>query len=65
MAGKPVKILAACLSPFCSLIEANLCACFDGGLTVLMSGDLNAKHVDWNLRLSTRRGNSWVTGTPV
>ena len=27
-----------------------------GGLPVLMFGDLNAKHVDWNSRLTTRRG---------
>jgi len=25
-------------------------------LPVLMAGDLNAKHVDWNSRLNTRRG---------
>jgi hypothetical protein len=25
-------------------------------MTVLMEGDLNAKHVDWNSRLTTRRG---------
>jgi hypothetical protein len=27
-----------------------------GGLPVLIPGDLNAKHVDWNYRLTTRRG---------
>jgi len=31
-------------------------ACFVGGLPVLMAGDLNAKLVDWNSRLTTRRG---------
>jgi len=31
-------------------------ASFGGGLPVLMAGDLNAKHVDWNSRLSARRG---------
>jgi hypothetical protein len=25
-------------------------------MPVLMAGDLNAKHVDWNSRLTTRRG---------
>jgi hypothetical protein len=38
------------------MIGADLTACFDGGLPVLMAGDLNAKHVDWNSRLTTRRG---------
>jgi len=35
---------------------ANLTACFDGGLPVLMAVDLNSKQMDWNSRLSTRRG---------
>ena len=56
LAGKPVKILAAYLSPSRPLIGADLSACFGGGLPVLMAGDLNAKHEDWNSRLSTRRG---------
>jgi hypothetical protein len=38
------------------LIEADLSACFGGGLPVLLAGDLNAKHVDWNSLLNTRRG---------
>jgi len=50
-------------------------ACFGGVLPVLAAGDLNAKHVDWNSRLNTRREkllrvytdeNSWLifgTGT--
>jgi hypothetical protein len=57
MASKPVKILAPYLSPFRPLSGAGLSACFDGGMSVLMAGDRNAKHVDWNSRLSTRRGN--------
>jgi hypothetical protein len=56
MAGKPVKILAAYHSPSRPLIGAYLSACFGRGLPVLIAGDLNAKHVDWNWRLSTRRG---------
>ena len=56
LAGRPVKILAAYLSPSCRFIGADLTACFGGVLPVLMAGDLNAKHVDWNSRLTTRRG---------
>ena len=45
LAGKPVKILAAKLSPSRPLIGTNLSTGFCGGL----AGDLNlnAKHVDW------------------
>jgi hypothetical protein len=56
MAGKPVKILAAYLSPSRPLIGAELSFCFGGGTLVLLAGDLNAKYVDWNSRLTTRRG---------
>jgi endonuclease/exonuclease/phosphatase family metal-dependent hydrolase len=56
LAGKPVKILAVYLSPSRPVIGADLTACFGGGLPVLMAGDLNAKHVDWNSRMTTRRG---------
>ena len=56
LAGRPVKILAAYLSPYRPLIGADLTAGFGGGLPVLLAGDLNAKHVDWNSRLTTRRG---------
>ena len=56
LAGSPVKILAAYLSHSRPLIGADLTACFGGALRVLMAGDLNAKHVDWNSRLTTRRG---------
>jgi len=56
LAGRPVKVLAAYLSRCRPLIGADLDACFGGGLPVLLAGDLNAKHVDWNSRLSTRRG---------
>jgi hypothetical protein len=50
------------------LIGADLTACFGGVLPVLMVGDLNAKHVDWNSRLNMRRGNSYgimPTTSPV
>jgi hypothetical protein len=56
LAGKPVIILSPYLSPSRPLIGADLDACFGGRLPVLLAGDLNAKHVDWNSRLSTRRG---------
>ena len=56
MAGRPVKILVAYLSPSRPLIGADLSACFGGGLPVLLAGDLNAKHVHWNSRLNTRWG---------
>ena len=56
LAGRTLKILAACLSPSHPLTGAELTACFGGGLPVMMAGHLNAKHVDWNLRLKKRRG---------
>ena len=46
----------AYLSPSRTLLGVDLIACFGGGLPVLMADDLNAKHVDWNSRLTTRRG---------
>jgi hypothetical protein len=55
MASKVGKPLAVYLSPSCPLIGADLTACFGGGLPVLMDGDLIAKHVDWNSRMTTRR----------
>jgi hypothetical protein len=60
LAGRPVKVPAAYLSPSCQLIGADLDTCLGGGLLFLLAGDLNAKHVDWNSWLSTRRGNSYV-----
>ena len=60
LASKPVIVFAAYISPSRPLIGADLIACFGGGLPVLMTGDVNAKHVDWNSRLSMRRGNSYV-----
>jgi hypothetical protein len=54
LGGRPVKVLAGFLSPSRPLIGADLDACFGGGLPVLLAGDLNAKHVDWNSRLNTR-----------
>jgi endonuclease/exonuclease/phosphatase (EEP) superfamily protein YafD len=31
--------------------------CLSGGIPVLMAGDFNAKHKDWNSRLTTTRGS--------
>jgi endonuclease/exonuclease/phosphatase (EEP) superfamily protein YafD len=56
MACKQVVILAVFLPPWRPLIGADLDACFGVGLPVLMAGDMNAKHVDWNSRLTTRMG---------
>jgi hypothetical protein len=56
LADSLVKILAAYLCPSRQLFGADLTAWFGGGLPVLMAGDLNAKHMDWNSRLNTRRG---------
>ena len=68
LASRPLKILAPYISPSRPLIGVDLTASFGGGLPVLMAGDINAKHVDWNSRLTTRRGNTYVitpTRTPV
>jgi hypothetical protein len=48
LASKPVKILAVYLSPSRPLIASDLPACLGGGFPVLMAGNLNAKHVEWN-----------------
>jgi hypothetical protein len=56
LANRLVKIVAAYLSPTGPLIESDLNECLSGGLPVLMAGDLNAKHTDWNSRLITTRG---------
>ena len=60
LASKPALILEVYLPPSHALIGADLTTCFDGGLPVLIAGDLNANHVDWNSRLNTRRKNSYV-----
>jgi hypothetical protein len=56
LAGKPVIVLAAYISLSRPLIGADLTACFSAEVPILMAGDLNAKHVDWNSQRSTRRG---------
>ena len=56
LACKPVIVFAAYLSSSRPIIEADLTGCFGEALPILTAGDLNAKHVEWNSRLSTRRG---------
>ena len=51
-----MKIRAVYLSPSRPLIGANLTACFGRRLPVLIASDLNAKHVDWNSRMTRRQG---------
>jgi hypothetical protein len=54
MVSIPARILAVYLSPP-PLLDADLTACLGGGLSFLMAGDLNSKHLEWNSRLFTRR----------
>jgi exonuclease III len=57
LATRPVKLVAAHLSPTRPLIESDLSERLSGGFPVLLAGDLNAKHTDWNSRLTTARGS--------
>jgi hypothetical protein len=43
-----MKIMAAHLSPTLPLIDIDLTECLSWGISVLMAGNLNAKHTDWN-----------------
>jgi len=54
LANGPLRILAVYLLPSWPQIDLDLFACLGGGVPVLMAGDLNAKHKDWNSRLITR-----------
>jgi hypothetical protein len=55
MGSKPVRFLKVYLSPSRPLLATDLSACIGGDLPVLVAGDLNAKHVEWNSRIFTRR----------
>jgi hypothetical protein len=57
LATRPVKLVSAYLAPTRPLIESDLTECLSGGIPVLMTGDLKAKHKDWNSRLTTARGS--------
>ena len=68
LAGRPVIVLAAYLSPSRPKIGAEMSACIGGDCRSLVADDLNAKHMDWDSRLSTRRGKYYVimsTGSPA
>jgi hypothetical protein len=54
---RPVKLVSAYLAPTGPMIESDMTECLSGGIPVLMAGDLNAKHKDWNYRLTTARGS--------
>jgi hypothetical protein len=56
LASGPLKIFTVYLSPSRPIVGSELSACFGGGFPVLTAGDLNAKHVDWNSRLTTTSG---------
>jgi hypothetical protein len=56
LATRPVKLLSAYLAPTRPMIGSDVTECLSGGNPVLMAGDLNAKHKDWNSRLITARG---------
>jgi hypothetical protein len=55
LATRPVKLVSAYLAPTRPLIESDLTECQSGGIPVVMAGDLNAKHKDWNCRLTSAR----------
>jgi hypothetical protein len=55
LATRLVKLVAAYLSPTRPLMKSDLSECLIVGFPVLMEGDLNAKHTDWNSRLTTAR----------
>jgi hypothetical protein len=57
LATRPVKIVAVYLSPTRPLIESDLSVSLSRGFPVLMAGDINAKHTEWNSSLSTARGS--------
>jgi hypothetical protein len=48
LTNRPVKLVAALVSPTRPLIESSLTDCLVAGFPVLMVGDINAKHPDWN-----------------
>jgi hypothetical protein len=55
-ASKVVKTLVVYLSPSWNIIDSDLSSCLGSGLPLLMAGDLNAKHVNWNSKLIRTRG---------
>ena len=56
LGGRPVKLVAVYIAPDRPILDDDLSECFRGNIPVLMAGDLNAKHKDWNSRVNSRRG---------
>jgi hypothetical protein len=54
LASKPVKTLAVYLLLSRPLFASDLSPCLGGDLPILIAGDSNTKHVDWNSGLITR-----------
>jgi hypothetical protein len=57
LAGRQLKLVSAYFSPTRPSMESDLTECLSGGIPVLMAGDLNAEHKDWNSRLTTVSGS--------
>jgi hypothetical protein len=57
LAIRPVKLVAAYLSPKRPLIESGLSECLSRGFPVLTAGDPNAKHTDRNSGPATAKGS--------
>ena len=53
---RPYKLVAVYISPLRSLCDAELSEYISGGKPILLSGDLNAKHKDWNSRRNSPKG---------
>jgi len=47
LVGKTLKTVEFYLSPSRPLIGVDLADFFSGGLSVLLAGELNAKHLEW------------------
>jgi hypothetical protein len=66
LANRPVKFVAAYLSPTRPLKLSALTACLSVGSLILMAEEINAKHRDWNSRLTTERArSSLITPTEI
>jgi hypothetical protein len=57
LANRPVNVVAAYFSPTRPFIESDLTKFLSGGFPVLMTGDLDAKHPDWNSRMTIARSS--------
>ena len=54
LGGRPVKLLGVYIAPNRPILD-DMSECFRGSLPVLMAGDPNAKHNDWNSRVKSRK----------